>query len=140
MSTTNTQNTLTIAPESGLNEGLVRELQARLLGEVKKLAGEDQALRQKLASAEVATEHAVLDGAEEALSVESNLEVINQLQHERQELGAVQAALDRIAAGVYGSCTDCGAPIGSARLEVVPEAGHCIGCQEAAERRAAHPH
>lgn len=140
MSTTNTQTTLTIAPESGLNEGLVRELQARLLTEVKKLAGEDQALRQKLASAEVATEHAVLVGAEEALSVESNLEVINQLQHERQELGAVQAALDRIAAGEYGLCTDCGAPIGSARLEVVPEAAHCIGCQEAAERRAAHPH
>lgn len=138
MSASSRENTLTVAPDSGLNEALVRGFQVRLQAELKNLSHEDQALRQQLASDEVATEHAVVDGAEGALSVEANLEVITQIQHERQEMGAIQAALDRIAAGEYGLCTECGAPIGQPRLDIVPEASHCIDCQEAAERHPGH--
>ena len=53
-------------------------------------------------------------------------------------MGARLAALDRISAGEYGLCTDCGAPSGQARLNVVPEASHCIDCQEVAERHPGH--
>lgn len=138
MSSSQKQNPLSVAPESGLDEATVRSLQARLQAALKNLSREDQELRHKLASDEVIAEHAVVDGAEEALSVEANLEVINQIQHERQEMGEIQAALDRISAGEYGLCTECGAPIGERRLSVVPEASHCIDCQEAAERHAHH--
>ncbi len=34
--------------------------------------------------------------------------------------------------GEYGICTDCGMRIPEARLEIVPDAERCVGCQEAA--------
>lgn len=138
MSSSPSQSPLAVAPESGLDEATIRGLQTRLQAALKDLSQEDRDLRQKLASDEVIAEHAVVDGAEGALSVEANLEVINQIQHERMEMGAIQAALDRITTGEYGLCTECGAPIGQRRLEVVPEASHCIDCQEEAERHSHH--
>lgn len=42
----------------------------------------------------------------------------------------VQAALDRIEAGTYGDCIDCGQPIDEARLEFRPEAARCLADQE----------
>lgn len=42
----------------------------------------------------------------------------------------VKAALDRIAAGTYGSCLQCDEPIGIKRLAVLPHAAFCIPCQE----------
>lgn len=140
MSTCVNEKTIAIAAGSGLTESKVLELQARLHDQIKQLSQEDGALRQRLASDELATEHVVLDGAEQALSIESDLETIHQIQHERLQLDAVQAALDRIGAGEYGLCTECEAPIGLARLEVLPEAAHCIRCQEKAERRGQHHH
>lgn len=50
------------------------------------------------------------------------------------ELNAVRAALERIAAGRYGLCIDCGEPIAAARLDVVPEAPRCAACQQVAEQ------
>lgn len=131
---------VSIAPEAGLTVSKILELRAQLQAKLETLSHEDHELRQRLASAETATEHAVLDGAEQALSVESNLEVIHQIQHERKELGAVQSALDRIDSGEYGMCTRCDAPVGHARLEALPEAALCIRCQEAEERGTFHTH
>lgn len=54
------------------------------------------------------------------------------------ELVAVRAALQRLADGTYGECTDCGKPVGLARLLAQPHAARCIACQsqaEATERR-----
>ena len=45
----------------------------------------------------------------------------------------VRAALARIEDGSYGTCTDCGAQISEARLQVRPEAARCIDCQSKAE-------
>ncbi len=50
------------------------------------------------------------------------------------ELHAVRAALDRIEAGRYGGCVDCGEPIAAARLDALPEAARCAACQQAAEQ------
>lgn len=50
--------------------------------------------------------------------------------HEREQArhAAVRAALDRIEAGTYGRCVECGAEIPFGRLLVVPEAEHCPEC------------
>lgn len=50
--------------------------------------------------------------------------------HEREQakLGQVITALQRIEAGTYGVCTECGAPIPFARLEVFPETPTCTAC------------
>jgi len=49
------------------------------------------------------------------------------------ELGDVEAALDRVASGSYGTCSNCGEPIGWPRLNAQPIAQRCIRCQEAFE-------
>ncbi len=51
------------------------------------------------------------------------------------ELARVDAALARLSAGRYGDCTDCGEPIGIARLTANPAAERCADCQEIFEKR-----
>ncbi|QDL53002.1 TraR/DksA family transcriptional regulator [Rhodoferax aquaticus] len=53
--------------------------------------------------------------------------------HETQELMAIDQALERLAAGTYGQCIDCGVAIKAGRLAVAPEAARCIHCQEKSE-------
>ena len=55
-------------------------------------------------------------------------------EHETAELGDIEAALERIRAGTYGHCTDCGVTIPPARLSAYPTAKRCIDCQSAAEQ------
>lgn len=50
-------------------------------------------------------------------------------ESERLELAEIDAALERIARGTYGSCEECGGAIGRQRLRAIPEARHCIGCE-----------
>jgi len=45
------------------------------------------------------------------------------------QLQAVEAALDRLEAGTFGTCVRCGRPIAPERLEALPWAAHCIDCQ-----------
>jgi DnaK suppressor protein len=50
------------------------------------------------------------------------------LRQAREQLTAVDAALDRLADGRYGVCERCGQPIGEARLAARPAARTCIRC------------
>ena len=43
----------------------------------------------------------------------------------------VDDALAKLAAGTYGTCESCGAPIGESRLEAMPSARFCITCASA---------
>ena len=58
-------------------------------------------------------------------------------EHEVAELNALDTALARIEAGLYGKCVSCGIDIPEARLHASPEALRCIPCQEAAEKKHA---
>lgn len=53
--------------------------------------------------------------------------------HESAELDQIEAALQRIEAGTYGQCLDCGIQIPAARLHAAPEAARCVPCQEKTE-------
>lgn len=46
------------------------------------------------------------------------------------QLKLIEAALKRIDTEEYGFCTDCGEVIADARLQAIPWAVRCIGCQE----------
>jgi DnaK suppressor protein len=54
-----------------------------------------------------------------------------------QTLVHIDQALQRVVAGTYGACAQCGAEIAEARLKAVPFATLCRGCQEAQESRQA---
>ena len=46
----------------------------------------------------------------------------------RDHLAEIDAALERLDGGTYGTCERCGDPIGDDRLEARPEARLCISC------------
>ena len=50
-------------------------------------------------------------------------------------LAEIDAALKRIQDGTYGICTNCDSRIPEERLEALPWATLCIGCQRNQERR-----
>ena len=54
--------------------------------------------------------------------------------HNVVHLAAIDAALARLDAGTYGSCTSCHQAIPVGRLEALPWAALCIDCQRASRR------
>lgn len=46
----------------------------------------------------------------------------------QKELEAIDAALERITAGTFGTCAKCGDPISQERLKAVPHAALCADC------------
>ena len=45
------------------------------------------------------------------------------------QLQEVESALDRLNAGEYGACAECGTSISSKRLQALPWATHCVDCK-----------
>lgn len=56
------------------------------------------------------------------------------LGDEHRKLREAEAALARIDKGRFGECLRCEAPIPPRRLDAVPWAAFCIGCQDEADR------
>jgi DnaK suppressor protein len=54
------------------------------------------------------------------------------------DLIAIDAALQRLAQGTYGLCSDCAAYIPRARLELEPQALRCVACETVRERGRLH--
>ena len=52
---------------------------------------------------------------------------------DRRLLREVVAALAKIDDGSFGACERCSEPISEKRLEALPFARHCIGCQRLVE-------
>ncbi len=42
----------------------------------------------------------------------------------------IETALERLEAGEFGACSECGGEIGEARLRALPFAALCLHCQE----------
>jgi RNA polymerase-binding transcription factor DksA len=63
------------------------------------------------------------DSAQVAAEVGENQALAANL---RDQLVEVEAAVERIQAGTYGTCEVCGGPIGEPRLEAMPSARFCI--------------
>ncbi len=59
------------------------------------------------------------------------------IQQNLQDVRDIAAARQRIAAGTYGECTDCGTDIAYERLLAYPTAKRCIDCQREHEKRKA---
>ncbi|MFC8068210.1 TraR/DksA C4-type zinc finger protein [Streptomyces sp. NPDC057293] len=53
----------------------------------------------------------------------------------REVLTQTEHALERLDAGTYGLCENCGNPIGKARMQAFPRATLCVECKQKQERR-----
>lgn len=72
------------------------------------------------------------DFEEQGLALEND-EVLMRLASEgRPQLALIEHALQRMDAGTYGTCAECGGGIAPARLEALP---HAVLCKVCAERR-----
>lgn len=57
------------------------------------------------------------------------------MEHDEDMLIKVEAALERIEEGVYGSCVECDTKIPKTRLNVIPYTPHCVKCAGRIEAR-----
>lgn len=73
--------------------------------------------------------HEVTDRKDDAAQRQSAALDGVQEQRDIDEMAQVEAALQRLDAGIYGSCADCGEPIALPRLRVQPAALRCAACQ-----------
>ncbi|MFE7037379.1 TraR/DksA family transcriptional regulator, partial [Streptomyces sp. NPDC057621] len=53
----------------------------------------------------------------------------------REMLEQTERALERLDAGTYGLCENCGNAIGKARMQAFPRATLCVECKQKQERR-----
>jgi RNA polymerase-binding transcription factor DksA len=96
-----------------------RELLTRYRDELARVE-EELAMRHPEPS-----EHAMEDWDAEVLSSLGDTDM--------RAIVAVVDAIERLNHGHYGKCTECGDPIGTARLDALPETAVCIACARAAE-------
>jgi DnaK suppressor protein len=76
------------------------------------------------------------DSGTETFELEKNVSLLEQVEHELDE---IEAAFQRLERGAYGTCQACGRPIGDERLEAMPAARYCIEDQAKAEREGGFP-
>lgn len=114
---------------------------ATLLAERKQSLGEE--IRRVLARAGREPYADILAGGGDAgdTSVADLLSDVAfaEVARDAAEVRDINAAQARIAAGTYGSCIDCGQPIGKKRLEAYPTAKRCIEDQQRREKLRAGP-
>jgi DnaK suppressor protein len=109
------------------------ELRQRLQQRAAQLRDEIELAQQRPADGDDAT-HEVLDRKDQAGLRALDGVAAAEVERDRTELAAVEAALERLVDGRYGRCADCGEPIGTQRLQAQPAALRCLDCQAAAER------
>ncbi|HET7483050.1 MAG TPA: TraR/DksA C4-type zinc finger protein [Actinomycetota bacterium] len=63
------------------------------------------------------------DLATDTFEREKEMAILRTMQDQMSE---IEAALDRIDAGTYGKCEECGSDIGDERLDAIPTARFCI--------------
>jgi RNA polymerase-binding protein DksA len=70
----------------------------------------------------------------ETATVTYDRELDNTLEENSERvLAEIDAALERIEGGTFGTCEKCGKPIGDERLEALPYATQCIDCKRKEE-------
>lgn len=57
------------------------------------------------------------------------------MEHDGEVLEKIEAALERIADGVYGTCVECEGKIPKTRLDVLPYTPYCIKCASKIESK-----
>jgi RNA polymerase-binding protein DksA len=108
-----------------------------------ELRGEAQRLRQEIVASGEALDGLMRDSGDGAGDDDADTGTKNiTREHEmalaanaREMLYQTERALERLDAGTYGLCENCGKPIGKARMQAFPRATLCVECKQKQERR-----
>ena len=107
--------------QTGLELQLI-EMRKRLLHEVdsaEEALREDVVKSGQISSLPTHAGDADVEGVDAQVAISLNEESL---------LEQVEAAIERLQAGTYGVCQQCGHKIGIERLKAIPYAAHCIEC------------
>ena len=115
------------------------KLQRRFRGDVETL--QDEAFHQTDGKAVGNLSNSPVEDRAERASDDSCEEMtIGLVENAGARLGEINAALERIDDGTFGSCEECGQEISSDRLQTVPFARQCVACARKAQQgEAASP-
>lgn len=130
-SRSNTSSSRKKGPPKRLVNTLRKQLEAereQLLSEIERLDADfsDESWKEQRSDDEAYTGSAIFE-RERTMSLAQNA---------RAMLRKIDAALERIEAGNFGQCLNCGEAIDPERLEALPQAELCLSCRTEAERSA----
>jgi DnaK suppressor protein len=107
-------------------------LRARLRGDVSRMA--DAALKKAGAQSNGDLSRMPIHMADIGSENFEQEFTLSLMENDEHTLGAIEAALERIEEGAFGSCEECGGPITKTRLSAIPYTPLCIKCAQANER------
>lgn len=110
-----------MTPEADLSSESAESFRAQLADEAGQITAQLRDLERDESS--LAYDDNFADSGQVAAEQGENAVLAVQL---REQLDDIEAALGRLDEGTYGFCEVCGAPIGEARLEVMPATRFCI--------------
>jgi len=117
------------SPELAQFKERLLALRARLRGEVSQMA--DSALRVDRSDLSSMPLHLADMGTD---TYEQDF-TLSLMERDEEALELIEAALERITEGTYGTCLECSTKIAKARLNALPYAPLCIDCASQLEKR-----
>jgi len=114
-----------------LDKRTIARFRKLLLKEREEIIGD---VKQSYESSQEVGQDGIQDIGDEAANVYNKQILLTLNENERMRLKEVDEALDRIASKTYGTCEECGEPIGLKRLEVKPVAKYCVPCKTNLEK------
>ena len=108
-------------------------LRVRLRGDVSKMA--DTALKKSRSESNGDLSSMPIHMADIGSDNFEQEFTLSLMENDGGTLTQIEASLERIEEGTYGSCEECGAKIPKARLNAVPYASLCVRCAEQQEQK-----
>jgi RNA polymerase-binding protein DksA len=117
--------------QTGLPKAATDAFRRALLEKRRLLLQDSELVEEDLRAIEESRESEIEErGQQEAMTT-----ILGRLgERDRGELEDVHRALVKIASGRYGFCEVCGKPIGTGRLEALPQTRWCVDCAQERER------
>jgi DnaK suppressor protein len=112
-------------------KGIKERLEQDLLNVVERLRQMESAVALEEAPGPIALDGDEFDEIQETVRREIGF-ATRELLVER--VHRLQAALERLRNGEYGTCVECGESIAAARIRALPEVQTCVRCQDRLER------
>lgn len=109
-------------------------LHARLRGDLNQMT--EEALRQSQPESSGNLSNVPLHMADLGTENYDQEFTLGLIETEQATLEQIHAALDRLDAGRFGRCLECGEPIAKPRLQALPYTPHCIQCARKLEGTA----
>ena len=110
-----------------MDEALRKRIKTALETEIRTVQGQMESLQERAGTVQLDQPIGRLSRMD---SMANQGIAMNSLNKARLRLRGLERALERIDDPEFGTCLECGEPIATGRLLVIPEAVLCVGCAE----------